>query len=357
MTYQEEINALRDKISKYEELLEKVMDGPFMESTIISQHNGLYRVMVNGNEIIIPKSPKLTENPKTGDKVMVNKNMIICILPEELEKPVKPVEFERIKWEQIGGLKSQISQIKDAIELPIKHPDYLKRMGLEPSRGVLLYGPPGCGKTMVAKAIASAFLDGTELNPDSFIYLKGGEMLSPYVGVTENNIKSIFSRARQNYKVRKQRSVIFIDEAEAVLNTRGSRRSSDVDLTIVPTFLSELDGFESNSTFIILATNFKDALDPAIIRPGRIDLRLEISRPTVEDAEDIFKIYLKGKPVSGNVDRLAKTISEEAYNRFNGKLSGALIKGIVDKASYSIIREINGKLSESILTKIIKTWE
>lgn len=357
MSYQEEINALRDKVSQYEELLDKVMDGPFMESTIISQHNGLYRVMANGNEVIIPKSPKLTGNPKIGDKVMVNKNMIIDILPKELEKPIKPVEFERIKWEQIGGLKSQISQIRDAIELPIKRPDYLKRMGLEPSRGVLLYGPPGCGKTMVAKAIASEFLDGAELNPDSFIYLKGGEMLSPYVGVTENNIKSMFSRARQNYKVRKQRSVIFIDEAEAVLNARGSRRSSDVDLTIVPTFLSELDGFEGNSTFIILATNFKDVLDPAIIRPGRIDLRLEISRPTVEDAEDIFKIYLKGKPISGNIDKLVKSISEEAYNRFNGKLSGALIKGIVDKASYSIVREINGKLSESILTKIIKTWE
>ncbi len=357
MSYQKEIDALRDKISQYEKLLEKIMDGPFMESVVISRHNGLYRVMVNGNEVIIPKSPKLTDNLKTGDKVMVNKNMIISILPEELEKPVKPVEFEHIKWEQIGGLKSQISQIRDAIELPIKHPDYLKRMGLEPSRGVLLYGPPGCGKTMVAKAIASAFLDGTELNPDSFIYLKGGEMLSPYVGVTENNIKSMFSRARQNYRVRKQRSVIFIDEAEAVLNARGSRRSSDVDLTIVPTFLSELDGFEGNSTFIILATNFKDALDPAIIRPGRIDLRLEISRPTVEDAEDIFKIYLKGKPVSGNVDKLAKSISKEAYSQFNGKLSGALIKGIVDKASYSIIREANGELSESILTKIIKTWE
>lgn len=357
MSYQEEINALRDKISQYEKLLEKVMDGPFMESVVISQYSGLYRVMVNGNEVIIPKSPNLATNPKAGDKVMVNKNMIISILPEELEKPVKPVEFDHITWEQIGGLKSQISQIRDAIELPIKHPDYLKRMGLEPSRGVLLYGPPGCGKTMVAKAIASAFLDGTELNPDSFIYLKGGEMLSPYVGVTENNIKSIFSRARQNYKVRKQRSVIFIDEAEAVLNARGSRRSSDVDLTIVPTFLSELDGFEGNSTFIILATNFKDALDPAIIRPGRIDLRLEISRPTVEDAEDIFKIYLKGKPVSGNVDKLAKKISEEAYTKFNGRLSGALIKGIVDKASYSIIREVNGELTESILTKIIKTWE
>lgn len=354
MSNQEEINALRNKISQYEELLKKVMDGPFMESVVISQHNGLYRVMVNGSEVIIPKSPKLTDNPKTGDKVMV---MIICILPEELEKPVKPVEFEHIKWEQIGGLKSQISQIRDAIELPIKHPDYLKRMGLEPSRGVLLYGPPGCGKTMVAKTIASAFLDGAELNSGSFIYLKGGEMLSPYVGVTENNIKSIFLRARYNHRVKKQRSIIFIDEAEAVLNARGSRRSSDVDLTIVPTFLSELDGFESNSTFIILATNFKDALDLAIIRPGRIDLRLEISRPTVEDAEDIFKIYLKGKPVSGDVDKLAKIISKKAYSRFNGRLSGALIKSIVDKASYSIIREINGELSESILTETIKTWE
>lgn len=97
MNYQEEIDALRDKISGYERLLEKVIEGPYMESVVISQHNGLYRVMVNGNEVIIPKSPKLTDDLKTGDKVIVNKNMIICILPEELEKPVKPVEFERIK--------------------------------------------------------------------------------------------------------------------------------------------------------------------------------------------------------------------------------------------------------------------
>lgn len=357
MTYQEEINALRKQISQYEELLEKVMEGPLMESVVISKHDGLFRVMVNDNEIIIPKSPNIEKDVKVGDKVMINNKIVVAVLPPELEKPIKPVEFEHIRWEQIGGLKSQIQEIRDSIELPIKHPEYLKRMGIEPSRGVLLYGPPGCGKTMIAKAIASAFLDGTELNPDSFIYLKGGEMLSPYVGVTENNIKSIFSRARMNYKVRKQRSVIFIDEAEAILNARGSRRSSDVDLTIVPTFLSELDGFESNSTFIILATNFKDALDPAIIRPGRIDLRLEISRPTEEDTKDIFKIYLKHRPVHGNVDEIVKNISKEAYSRFNGKLSGAIIKGIVDKASYSVIRENKKELSESVLIKTIETWE
>lgn len=344
----EENELLREKIKDYESLLEKVMEGPFFTATLVSKSiDTLCRIATDdGKEFVLNVNPKISPfDLKEGKRVLCNQHLIMRVLPTELEKTPEPVKFDFIDWSQIGGMTSQLQRIHEAVEGPIENAKFYKQYGLSPCKGILLYGPPGCGKTMIAKAIASAFLKGKNITKDSFIYMKGGEMLSPYVGMAEANIKSCFTRARNNYEKSGNRSVIFIDEAEALLPARGSRRSSDVDTTIVPTFLSEMDGFETNSTFIILATNYPSQLDPAVIRPGRIDLKIEIGRPTMEDSVDIFKLYLEKTNCKDNVEKLAVKASEELFKSNQSSLvSGALIKNIVDNAILSAIkRAISGK--------------
>ena len=346
MGYYEENQELRERLAEYEDILKKTLEGPFSEGVIKSAaFNNMYRVDKGGSVMFVPFNPKKPELAKlpVGQHVLLAKSIIVDVLPEELTQKPDPVHFDFISWGDIGGLKSQIQKIRDTIELPILQAHRFKKYGLSPSKGVVLYGPPGCGKTMVAKAIASHFLQGQQLTKDSFIYLKGGEMLSPYVGAAEANIKAIFDRARANYAKTKQRSVIFIDEAEAILPARGSRRSSDVDTTIVPTFLSEMDGFEENATFIILATNFLEQLDPAVIRPGRIDLSVEISAPTEDDSADILNIYLKKSRTYDKVEGLAKFAAKQIFRATGGRVSGAMLKGLVEKAAtFAIKREIDG---------------
>lgn len=345
----EENKVLKEKVEKYEQLLDEVTSGPLLEGVICSEYcDNKYRVEIGGNVTFLPIDPRNPVHPKVGEKVLCTEKLILKVLPSELDVKPKPVDFKFVKFEEIGGLSSQIEKIKDTIELPVKHAKLYKQYGLNPSRGIVLYGPPGCGKTMIAKAIASVFLEGQKLNKDSFVYLKGGEMLSPYVGVAEQNIKSIFDRARDNYKNNRQKSVIFIDEAEAILPARGSRRSSDVETTIVPTFLSEMDGFEENSTFIILATNYLEQLDPAVIRPGRIDLQIEISRPNYNEIMEISDIYFKKVKRSTDISVLSSCLADELV-KTKLPISGALIKNIVEKSSINAIkREIAKEGKEGV---------
>lgn len=361
MTIQEENKELRSQIKDYEKLFEKMMGGPYQSGSITSkEYKGMYRVLLdNGKETIITANNKVDKKLlKEGARVMCNTNVITEVLPDELEKKPEEVNFDFIDWNQIAGIKSQVEKIKEAINAPMMYGKFYKQYGLSPCKGILLYGPPGCGKTMIAKAIASTFLKDKNITKDSFIYMKGGEMLSPWVGAAENNIKSVFTRARQNYKKNGNKSVIFIDEAEAILPARGSRRSSDVETTIVPTFLSEMDGFEDNSTFIILATNYPNQIDSAVIRPGRIDMKIEIRRPIEEDAVEIFDLYLHKTKCSKDACDLASVAAKHLFNTDKvNMVSGALIKNIIDRACLTAVRraatgENTGVLEEDIIQAI-----
>ncbi|MGN6577167.1 MAG: proteasome ATPase, partial [Nocardioides sp.] len=206
-------------------------------------------------------------------------------------------EVPDIDYENIGGLKGQIDQIRDAVELPYLHPDMFREHELKPPKGVLLYGPPGCGKTLIAKAVANSLAKKVAAKTGQegksyFLNIKGPELLNKYVGETERHIRLVFQRAREKANGGTP-VIVFFDEMDSLFRTRGSGVSSDVENTIVPQLLSEIDGVEGLENVIVIgASNREDMIDPAILRPGRLDVKIKIERPDAESARDIFSKYL-----------------------------------------------------------------
>jgi SpoVK/Ycf46/Vps4 family AAA+-type ATPase len=289
------IKHIMDRLAKEPKLAGVIESGPVVVDGV-----HLYRVSSGPSHFILQYTEDIMfrsghEKLKQGTEVAIYHGSIVGVLPKEMEEKAKVDEsFDLIGWDQIGGLNSQIEQIRKSIETPLKNAKLAKEFGLTPIKGMLLHGPSGCGKTLIARAIASMVIGSEKANKESFVYVKGAELLSKFIGDTEAKITSIFKNAREYYRRTGQRVFLFIDEAEALLPSRGSRKSSDIEATIVPTFLAEMDGFDDQSPFLLLASNLPNSIDSAILREGRIDLRIGIGRPKEKDVFDIFKIHLKG---------------------------------------------------------------
>jgi len=325
--------------------------------------------------------PLRAERLRVGDALMLEprSGFVFEKVPRAEVEELVLEEVPDIQYADIGGLASQIEQIRDAVELPFLHPDLFREHGLKPPKGILLYGPPGCGKTLIAKAVANSLAtkaaerSGAKESKSYFLNVKGPELLNKYVGETERHIRLIFARAREKAGDGTP-VVVFFDEMDSLFRTRGSGVSSDVETTIVPQLLSEIDGVERLENVIVIgASNREDMIDPAILRPGRLDVKIKIQRPDAESARDIFAKYLTadlplhpddlrengGSPeiaVANMIDRTVERMyTESEENQFlevtyaNGDKeilyfkdfnSGAMIQNIVDRAKKMAIKDL-----------------
>lgn len=247
----------------------------------------LVATAADDESVVLPAADLDLERLRPGVSVRVDRRAGIAfeVLSRVEVTDLVLEDIPDVSWDDIGGLAAQVEQVRDAVELPFKHRDLFAEFGLAAPKGVLLYGPPGCGKTMMAKAVAQAA-------GSSFLNIKGPELLNKYVGETERQIRQIFARAREIAEAGRP-VVVFFDEMDALFRTRGSGVSSDMESTVVPQFLSELDGVETLEHVIVIgATNREDLIDPAILRAGRLDVKVRLSRPDRDGAADILAKYL-----------------------------------------------------------------
>ncbi|WP_447984369.1 proteasome ATPase [Nitrospira sp. Nam74] len=325
--------------------------------------------------------PLASQRLSVGDHLLYDarSGYVVEKLPKSEAEELVLEEVPDVDYEHIGGLSKEIEQVRDAVELPFLYPDLFAEHKLSAPKGVLLYGPPGCGKTLIAKAVANSIakklghLAGKEMR-SFFLHVKGPELLNKYVGESERQVREVFKKAKER-AAEGHPVIVFFDEMDALFRTRGTGISSDIESTIVPQFLSEIDGVERLRNVIVIgASNRQDLIDPAVLRAGRLDVKIKISRPDMNAAREIFSKYLAVElPYADEeltrhtgdrramVDRFIQSTVEGMYatseeNKFlevtyaNGEkeilyfkdfASGALIEGIVSRAKkYAIKRAI-----------------
>ena len=287
--------------------------------------------------VIIERATKLENTKlKSGDEVRLDPSLKLAIehIASKEQKDYALEAVPEIPWSKVGGLDNTIQKIKDTIEQPILHPELFKQFQYTVPKGFLLHGPPGCGKTLIGKATAYNLTEKlkTETGEEvegTFLHIKGPEILNMWLGESERKVREIFQAAREK-RAEGKLAFVFIDEAESILGTRRAMRSHSISNTLVPMFCAEMDGIEPlQEVVIILATNRPDLIDPAILRPGRIDRKIKVIRPNKDAAKDIFGIYLTPElPIATNQDEIPK-------------------KDVIDELITQVIDEMFGETPEN----------
>ena len=348
----------------------------------------LVQASTGNTETIVLARESLNETGlKEGEEVFLDSNQRVILgkLPKRESHTLIEDDYEKVEWSQVGGQEKVKKEVRKVLEYPILHKEILNQMDYQVPKGFLFYGPPGCGKTLIGKAMLTEVIRELSLQEESelkgrFIHVKGPEILNMWLGESERKIREIFKKAR-DYKEKGQVPFIFIDEAESILGTRQAWRGSNISNTVVPMFCAEMDGIQSlRDTVVILATNRPDLIDPAIIRPGRIDRKIKISRPKREECKAILRVYLKdGLPREHkDFDAMAEPFLDSLYKRnsdqevlvltlrsgsnrkmyWNDFISGAAIEGIIKRAKERAIeRAINGETLSLTVEDLVVSLE
>ncbi|WP_420834499.1 proteasome-activating nucleotidase [Desulfurococcus amylolyticus] len=334
------------KVNYYKSELEKLISPPLIEG-VIEYVLGDGRAVVKsttGPNLVVAIADNIDKNLiKPGVRVALNQrgSAIVEVLPSYMDTYVQlmeVIEKPSVKYEDIGGLSEQIRELREVVELPLKNPELFEEIGIEPPKGVLLYGPPGCGKTMLAKAVAA------ESNA-TFIAIVGSELVQKFIGEGARIVRELFELARK-----KAPSIVFIDELDAIAAKRidiGTSGEREVQRTLMQ-LLAEIDGFRPlDKVKIIAATNRIDILDPAILRPGRLDRIIEVPLPDFNGRIEIFRIHTRRMKLAENID------FQELARMTNG-FTGAEIKAVVTEAGYNAIRDNRRQVTMNDFLKAIE---